>query len=25
LEMEDGTRMEIPRSEIATVRLTFDF
>ncbi len=25
LEMEDGTRMEIPRAEIATVRLTFDF
>ncbi len=25
LELEDGNTMEIPRSEIATVRLTFDF
>ena len=25
LQLEDNTRMEIPRSEIATVRLTFDF
>ncbi len=25
LEMEDGTTMDIPRAEIASVRLTFDF
>ncbi len=25
LELEDGTTMEIPRAEIASVRLTFDF